>query len=142
MTVQSLNRLFLVILLTFFVTWFRLEFKNGINESGLLVVRGPDVPHGPVFVDVRVGRRQKDWSVIVDRVLQLFWFISTKLNLVQWKPLNGITLGQRQLDFNDCLIIISNWASVCIRCETIIWDMSARINFLRLTNWRHYLWFH
>ena len=31
---------------------------------------GADVPHGPVFFDVRVRRRQEHWSVVVDRILK------------------------------------------------------------------------
>ena len=41
---------------------------------------------------------------------------------IQWKQLNGITLGQRQTDTNNLLIIINKVA--------LFWDLSIRIGFV------------
>ncbi len=61
---------------------------------------------------------------------------------LQWKPLKGITLGQRLTDSNNRLIRISEWASMYIRYEIIIWDFSFYINMILLTDWFYYPWSH
>ncbi len=50
------------------------------------------------------------------------WIIHyfTEIIVVQLKPLNGITLGQRQTNSNNRLIIISKWVSTNIRHEKVI----------------------
>ncbi len=61
------------------------------------------------------------------------YFMKRRTVSVQSKPLNGITLGQRQTDFNSRLIIISKWASVYKRYESVIWELSIWINLIPLT---------
>jgi hypothetical protein len=43
--------------------------------------------------------------------------------LIQWKPLNGITLGRRQTDSNNGPIIISKKALIYTMYEKVIWDI-------------------
>ena len=45
--------------------------------------------------------------------------------VILWKPLNWITLGQRQTDSNNQLILISRSASTYTKCERVIWDLSS-----------------
>jgi hypothetical protein len=62
--------------------------------------------------------------------------------LIQWRPLNGITLGQRQTDSNNRLILISGSALTYIRYERVIWELSSWINVMPLTDWSCYPWSH
>ncbi len=55
---------------------------------------------------------------------------NTKLIYVQLKQIYGIILGQRQTDFNNRLIIISEWASIYIRKERVIWELLIWINLI------------
>ncbi len=54
--------------------------------------------------------------------------------------LDGINLGLRQTDFNNCLLIISRLVQSKIRHEKAIWDLPIRINLIPLTDWSHYPW--
>jgi len=58
------------------------------------------------------------------------------------KPLNRNTLGQRPIDFNNQLIIVSKWASTYIRYERIIDDLSSWMKMIPLTDGSHDLWSH
>ena len=55
-------------------------------------------------------------------------------NIEQWKLPNGITLGQRETDSNNRMIILSQFALTYIRYERVIWDLSIWMNFIQLTN--------
>ncbi len=50
--------------------------------------------------------------------------------IIHWKPLNGITLGQIETDFN----YISQLVSTHIRYEKIIWVIEILINLIPLTD--------
>ncbi len=54
--------------------------------------------------------------------------------LIQWKPLNGITLGQREIDSNSRMMLIRELASTFIRYEKEIWVLSIRINLIPLND--------
>ena len=50
--------------------------------------------------------------------------VKTKKNgIIQWKPLNVITLGQIQTGSNNRPIMKSKWASTWIKFERVIWDL-------------------
>jgi hypothetical protein len=57
---------------------------------------------------------------------------------LEWNLLNGMTLGQRQTNFNNRQIVIGKLASTNIRYEKVIWDLLYLINLIPLTNQCHY----
>jgi hypothetical protein len=61
-------------------------------------------------------------------------FKCSKKKKLQWKPLNGITLGQRQIDSNNRLILIGGSASTYIGYDKVIWDLPSWINLMPLTD--------
>ncbi len=65
----------------------------------------------------------------------IIYKLKVLLEVVQRKLLNGITLGQRQSDSNNWLIIISKLALTYIRYKIVIWDLSTWINLISLTDW-------
>jgi hypothetical protein len=66
--------------------------------------------------------------------MMLIWMGHGMDWIIQWKPLNGITLGQRQIDSNNRLIIISESGSAYIKYERVVWDLSILIILIPLTN--------
>ncbi len=83
------------------------------------------------------------WNVALVELNLGRGFCSNNVMLkIQKALLNGITYGQRETDYNNQLIIISQWMLASIRCERVIWDLSIQINLLPLTNWSHYPQFH
>jgi hypothetical protein len=63
-------------------------------------------------------------------------FIQTTITLLlQWKPLNVITLGQRKTDPINGMITISGW----IPYKIVNLGWKNRVNLITLTTWWHYI---
>ena len=66
------------------------------------------------------------------------WNCNLLFLVTKWKPLNGITLGQRHTNTNKWLIIINKVASKNTRYDRVIWALSIWIRLIPLTDWSYY----
>jgi hypothetical protein len=107
-----------------------IAFRQNIKERGTLFWVLLHFYLLTSFITICLGRGR---SYVIPLILRLHAHL-------QWKPLNVITLGQRHIDSNNRLIIISEWTSTYIKYERVVCNLSIWIILIPLTDWSYYPW--